>query len=50
METTAETPEFVAGAGLLGPHDDFHQPEQENPPEAQEAALLTDSEGSGDVD
>ena len=46
METTAETPEFVAGAGLLGLPDELHQPEQENAPEAQEAALLTDSEGA----
>ena len=44
METT-ETPEFVAGAGLLGPHEDIPHPSEENAPEAQEAALLTDSEG-----
>ena len=50
MNQTAETPEFVAGAGLLGPHEDIPHPSEESPPEAQETALLSDSEGSGDVD
>ena len=46
METTAETPEFVAAGGLLGPHDDFSQ--ENAPPEPDPGNLVSEEESDND--